>query len=99
VRVRATCSRGASAVLKLRTDDSGIETEFEVDNNRRGTVWNVALVHERRRVWSGNRRTGGPSGSFTVRRTIPNFPGADEVFARAIGPRGVTCRATAVMPG
>lgn len=32
-----------------------------------------------------------------VRRRLPDFAGADQVNARASGPRGLTCQATAVL--
>jgi hypothetical protein len=39
------------------------------------------------------------SGTFRIRRAIPDFEGADQVAARASGPRGNTCEATGLLPG
>jgi hypothetical protein len=98
VRVAGACSSGIASKLRLRADDDGIELEFEVDQNRSGAVWRVALVHERRVVWKGVARTTRPSGSFEVERRLRDLPGADAVTARAWGPRGAACRATATLP-
>jgi hypothetical protein len=98
VRVAGTCSSGVSSKLRLRADDGRIELEFEVDQNRSGAVWRVALVHERRVAWKGIERTTRPSGSFEVERRLRDLPGADAVTARAWGPRGAVCRATATLP-
>ncbi|MEK6229385.1 MAG: hypothetical protein AABM31_08700 [Actinomycetota bacterium] len=97
VRVRGSCGKGATSKLRLRSKDGAIRVEFEVDRNRAGERWRVALIHERRVVWRGRARTRSGSGSFRVRRSVPDFEGADRVTARASGPRGVTCVATGVL--
>jgi hypothetical protein len=98
VRVAGTCGHGASSTLKLKARDGGIEAEFEV-HGRAGSSWRVVFVQERRTVWRGRARTGGASHSFSVERRLGDYPGPDQVFARAIGPRGMTCQATATLPG
>src|SRR4051794_17396094 len=97
VRVAGSCGRGATSTLKLKARDGGIEAEFEV-HGRTG-LWRVALVQEQRVAWRGNARTGGPSHSFSVERRLGDYPGPDQVLARAVGPRGLTCSATATLPG
>lgn len=97
VLVQGTCGKGATSKLRLRSKDGAIRVEFEVDRNRAGERWRVALIHERRVVWRGRARTRSGSGSFRVRRSVPDFEGADRVTARASGPRGVTCVATGVL--
>jgi hypothetical protein len=99
VRVTGTCGRGATSKLRLRAKDGAIRVEFAVDSNRAGQRWRVVLVHERRVVWRGRVRTRSGSGSFRLRRLIPDFGGADQVAARASGPRGNTCQATALLTG
>jgi hypothetical protein len=99
VRVRGSCGKGARSKLRLRSKDGAIRVEFEVDRNRAGERWRVTLVHERRVVWRGRARTRSGSGSFRIRRSVPDFGGADRVTARASGPRGVTCHASAVLTG
>jgi hypothetical protein len=98
VRAAGVCGRAASSELRLRGSDRGIEVRFELDHNRAGVAWRVALVHERRVAWKGAATTTAPSGSFEIRRTVPDLPGADTVTATAWGPNGLVCRATATLP-
>lgn len=98
VRVSGSCTAAATSKLKLKSRDGGIELEFEVDHDRAGTRWRIAIVHERRVAWRGAATTAGPSGSFSVERRLPDLLGPDTVTARASGPQGVTCRATATLP-
>jgi hypothetical protein len=97
VRVAGSCGRGATSALKLKARDGGIEAEFEV-HGRTG-LWRVVLVQEQRVAWRGKARTGGASHSFSVERRLGDYPGPDQVLARAVGPRGITCSATATLPG
>lgn len=99
VRVAGVCGHGATSKLRLRARDGAIELEFEVDQNRSGRLWRVVVVHERRVAWRGSARTHAPSGSFSVERTVSDLAGPDQVMARAVGPRGITCQATATLPG
>jgi hypothetical protein len=93
-RVEASCGRGVSAELRAEADDGAIEVELRIDSRRRGERWRISLVHERRVAWRGTGRTRG-GGALRVRRVLPDYAGADEVAARATGPGGVTCTATA----
>jgi hypothetical protein len=97
VRVSGSCGAGASSKLRLRAKDGAIRVEFEVRSRRRGESWRVALVHERRVVWRGRARTRSGSRSFRIRRSIPDFDGADQVGVRASGPGGNTCEAAGVV--
>src|SRR3954463_4176663 len=97
VGVAGSCGRGATSSLKLKARDGGIEAEFEV-HGRTG-LWRVVLVQEQRVAWRGHARTGGPSHSFSLQRRLGDYPGPDQVLARAVGPRGITCSATATLPG
>jgi hypothetical protein len=99
VRTVGVCGKGASSKLRLRQDDAGVKVEFEVEHNRGGEAWQVTIVQEGRVVWRGRTRTRGPGGSLSVTRAIGALGGADRVTARAIGPRGITCVASAVLPG
>jgi len=98
VRVAGTCGRGATASLKLKADDSGIEAEFEV-HSRSTATWRVVVVKDSRIAWRGHARTLGVSHSFSVERLLGDYPGPDQVTARAVGPRGITCQASATLPG
>jgi hypothetical protein len=99
VRVRGTCGNGATSNLRLRATDGAIRVEFEVDTNRGEKRWRIVLVHERRVVWRGRARTRSGSGSLRIRRSIPDYQGADQVGVRASGPHGNTCAATGVLKG
>jgi hypothetical protein len=97
VRVAGTCGTGASSKLKLKSRDGQIEAEFEVHHGRAGSLWRVTIVHERRVEYRGRRRIGGPSRSFEVDRRMADYSGADGVTARATGPGGVVCVASATL--
>jgi hypothetical protein len=97
VRVFGVCSGATTSTLRLKSKDGGIELRFEVEDARRGSAWRVVLVQERRIAWKGTVKTRG-SGSFEVRRALRDLPGADVIAARALGPRGLVCRATATLP-
>ncbi|MEA2246391.1 MAG: hypothetical protein QOH46_920 [Solirubrobacteraceae bacterium] len=98
VRVAGSCGRGAIAKLKLKENDGGIEAEFEIDRSRPRGSWRVVMVHERRVEYRGRVRTNS-TGWVDVHSRLPDYRGADAVLARAYGPGGVTCTATAVLPG
>jgi hypothetical protein len=98
VRAGGTCGKGATSSLRVRSRDGGLETEFEV-HGRAGASWRVTIVHEWKVAWRGRRRTAGPSRSFTLEYRLPDLSGADVVSARAVGPRGVVCAASATLPG
>jgi hypothetical protein len=98
VRVAGACGRGATSTLKLKARDGGIEAEFEV-HGRAGATWRIAVVQEARIVYRGRVRMGSASRSFSVERRLSDFPGADHVTARAVGPRGITCQASAMLVG
>ena len=96
VRAQGKCSAASSSKIKLKADNGRIETEFEVDQNRVGQKWNVAIIDNGTIVARTTATTTAPSGSFTVRRLIPNKVGTDRVtgFARNVA-TGETCAATA----
>jgi hypothetical protein len=98
VRAAGTCGRGASSSLKLKADDGGIEAEFEV-HGRATAMWRVVFVQDSRIAWRGHARTLGRSHSFSVERLLGDYPGTDQITARAVGPRGITCQASAALPG
>ena len=95
VRATAACGRGASAELRVRAHHGALEVELRVRRHRAGERWSVALIHERRVAWRGAAKTH--DGGFRVRRTLPDYTGSDEVSARAVNRRGLTCQATATL--
>jgi hypothetical protein len=99
VRASAMCGRGASAALRVRAHDGSIRIEFTLRRGRAGERWRIVLVHERRVAWRGTLRTSRSSGSLRLRRSMPDFDGPDQVTARASGPHGLTCLASATLTG
>jgi hypothetical protein len=98
VRVELPCSANSRVRLRVRArDDEGLRVEADVRTRRRGATWVVTGVHERRLVLRTTRRTGTSSGSFSLRFTVPDWPGRDTVTVRATGPRGEVCRASATV--
>src|SRR3954452_20074086 len=99
VRVSGTCGRGATSQLRLSAHDGAIRVEFQVRGRRGGERWRVVLVHERRVAWRGRARTRSGSDSFRIRRSVPDFSGADQATLRASGPGGNTCVASGRLTG
>jgi hypothetical protein len=100
VRVELSCSATSRVRLRVRErDDDGLRVEVDVRTPRRGTTWAVTAVHERRLALRTTRRTSLASGSFSLRFTVPDWPGRDTVTVRATGPRGELCRASATVDG
>jgi hypothetical protein len=96
VIVRGSCSGAADWKLKLSPEDGRIEVEFEVDQNRNNRLWRVAMSQNGSVVLRTSRYTRAPSGSFEVRRVLPNRAGADRIVARATNvATGQTCRGLA----
>jgi hypothetical protein len=100
VRVEVSCSQNSELRVRLRTrDDDTLQLVLEVRSPRLGARWAVVVVHERRLVTRRIRRTNLMSGSFVLRRAIPDWPGRDSLSVRAVGPRGELCRASATVQG
>ena len=97
VKRGGTCSASSSAKIKLSPDNGRIETEFEVDQNRNGVTWRVALRRNGNVVVRTKATTHGPSGSFEVRRRLVNGSGPDTISARAKSPSGEVCTARATI--
>lgn len=95
IRVAGSCTGAASSKLKLSLEDGRIEAEFEVDQNRNGVTWRVTLSQNGVRRVSTRATTKAPSGSFEVRRLLPDGSGVDRIGARAVSPSGQVCSATA----
>ena len=83
VRRNGSCSGASDWKLKLSGEDSGIEVEFEVDQNVNGDEWRVIMKHDGERFFTGKRTTKAPSGSFEVRRVVNDSAGEDKIVARA----------------
>jgi hypothetical protein len=96
VRRSGSCSGGSSWKLKLSPEGSGIEVEYEVDQNVNGHAWRVTLKHDGEMFFRGRRTTKAPSGSFEVRRITNDGSGTDRItaFARNLSTDEV-CRGSA----
>ena len=90
VLVRGTCTARSAAKLKLSSENSRIEVEVEVDQNRTGVPWTVVLNRDGTRVARATRVTKAPSGSFSLRKLVANPDGVDVIRAVATR-RGETC--------
>ncbi len=83
VRSTGSCSGGGVFELKAKHDDGRIEVEYEVDTNRAGQAWAIRITDNGVSVLAGTATTVAPSGSFELRRSIPNRVGADTIRAAA----------------
>ncbi|MDQ4037964.1 MAG: hypothetical protein M3313_06370 [Actinomycetota bacterium] len=91
-----SCSANSDWKLKLSPENGRIEIEFEVDQNVVGQVWDVVIRDNGNVVFTGQRTTVAPSGSFEVRRVVTNLAGDDRVVARATNVQtGEVCRGVA----
>ena len=95
VRVAGKCTKSSTSKLKLSEENGRIEVEFEVDQNRNGVRWKVAIFQNGSRIARMTRVTRPPSGSFEARVLAANRPGADTFRARATSPSGEVCTARA----
>jgi hypothetical protein len=76
-----------AAVWKIKAAEkinNQVEVEFEVDVNRRGQRWHVALFHNGTRVMNTMMTTRGVSGSFEARALEANRAGDDRFRGRAV---------------
>ena len=92
VRASGACATGRWA-LKAKPDDGRLEVEFELDTNRNGQTWAVIITDNGTSVFSGNRTTVAPSGSFEIEIHPANRTGADRIVATARR-GGQTCTGT-----
>ncbi len=94
VRVTGRCSGTSKVELRVREDDGRLRVELRVDTRQARAAWSVILLHDRQTAYRGKLRTSS-SRSLRLRRSVPDWFGRDTIVARATGPRGETCRATA----
>jgi hypothetical protein len=89
---RGSCSGSADWKLKASPEDGRIEVEAEVDSNHDGQKWRWRLRHNGSLSARGTATTGGPSGSFEVRRVVVDAAGTDRLVFRARNPQtGEAC--------
>jgi hypothetical protein len=90
VQSRGACAGGGAFKLKAKHDDGRLEVEYEVDTNRAGLAWHITLTDNNHRIFTGDRRTAGRSGSFSVEVHPANRAGTDTIRAHASRP-GHSC--------
>ena len=83
VRASGHCSAASTWKIKAKPDNGRLQLEMEVDSNRVGQTWSVAVTDNAVRVFSGNRVTSAPSGSFNVRVLAANRAGTDTITGTA----------------
>ena len=87
------CTAATVWKLKIKPDNSRIEVEFQVDQNRNNRLWRVSIADNGKNVWHGSRFTRAPSGSFSVNRLLVNRAGNDRIVAKATNVKtGEVCR-------
>jgi hypothetical protein len=96
VSASGACTNGGHFKLKAKHDNGKIEMEYQVDSNRAGQTWAVRITDNGAVVVSRHATTAGPSGSFTIRKTISNRPGQDKIHARATF-KNRTCSGTVTL--
>lgn len=83
VQSAGKCIGGGTWKLKAKHDAGRIEIEYQVDSNRAGQAWHVAITDNNVSVFNGVRRTVAPSGSFTVALRPVDRAGADVIRTKA----------------
>jgi len=92
VQASGSCSASSTWKLQATPEHSKIQVEFEVDQNKKGDIWDVTITDNGQPVFQGPKKTHGPSGSFTVRKKTANLPGTDQFQADATNrSTGETC--------
>ncbi len=90
---RGGCSGNSDWKLKASPENNRIEVEGEVDSNVDGQNWKWKMLHKGKVSARGTATTGGPSGSFDVRRLMVDLDGTDRIGWRATNPAtGEVCK-------
>jgi DUF4097 and DUF4098 domain-containing protein YvlB len=84
VITQGSCSGTSDWKLKAKSDNGRIDVEFEVDQNVVGRTWSNVIKDNGRIIFSGNRVTQPPSGSYTIELLTNNLAGNDVITARAV---------------
>jgi len=99
-RTSGTCAGIGAWKVKVKADNRALRLEYELDTNRTGQRWAVNLTDNGVVVGKGTFTTSAPSGSFEVRRVVPNRAGTDRFTATARNAAtGATCRGALTFAG
>jgi hypothetical protein len=74
-----------------------IGIDLRVDVKRPVVRWRLVLLHERRIVYQGVRRSTRAGHTLRYRRYVPDWDGRQTVAARLSAPAGRTCRMEATI--
>jgi hypothetical protein len=96
VRARGTCTGASSVTLRLRAEDSRIRLELELRSARRGALWRLVVLHERRLVARVSLPAPAGGEALRVRRSFADWFGTDAFVVRA-SRSGETCSVRAVI--
>jgi hypothetical protein len=77
--------------------DSGIAVDLRVRVRRPVVVWRLVLLHERRIVYRGTRRSSGSGYVLRYGRRVPEWLGRQTVVARLATDSGRMCRLEATI--
>ncbi|BEP12009.1 hypothetical protein acdb102_03200 [Acidothermaceae bacterium B102] len=95
VTARGACTSTDHWQLKAKHDDGRLEVEFEVDTDRAGQVWHVAITDNGTSIASGARTTGVDGLNVEVHPA--DLVGVDRI--RAVATRGATtCTGSISLP-
>ena len=100
---RVSCV-GGTAELRLRAEDDddddnggGIGITLQVNVRRPVFAWRLVLLHERRLVYQGTRRSTRAGYALRYERDVPDWDGRQTVAARLSTADGRACRMEATI--
>ena len=98
VTKRGSCSGAAEWKLGLRPEDGGkIDVQFEVEDAKPGSTWNIRLADNGTVFFKGTR-TANSFGKFRVERLTTDQSGSDRVTGRAVNQTsGQVCQGSATL--
>ena len=96
VRTRGVCTGSSVSTLRVRSEEGTVRIEFQIDSPRDAArTWTLVVLRERRIAFRGMLRPARGSRSVRLRRTVPDWPGSEQIVVRAVTVNGETCRAQA----
>ena len=97
VRTRGVCTGPSVSTLRVRSEEGTVRIEFQIDSPRNAArTWTLVVLRERRIAFQGMLRPAHGSRSVRLRRTVPDWPGSEQIVVRAVTVNGETCRASGV---
>jgi hypothetical protein len=109
---RVACVSGTAELrLELNHEDDDQGDDDDDDDERRGEIdiklrvdvrrpvprWRLVLLHERRLVYQGVRRSTRAGHALRYERAVPDWDGRQTVTARLAAPSGRACRLQATI--